>query len=124
VAQRVATAIKNNYQPGKMILVDGNDKTDRYYLPSIPEENWIASTSVGTGPQMYARMCTGKVSIVVLKKINNQFENPNDEVIAPLLKRMFTRKTVAGKGDHKTLVYAFNGSAESLTSCAADINVG
>jgi hypothetical protein len=125
VAQRVATAIKNNYQSGKMILVDGNDKTDRYYLPSIPEENWIASTSAaGTGPQMYARMCTGKVSIVVLRKINNQFENPNDQVIAPLLKRMFTRKTVAGKGDHKTMVYAFNGSAESLSTCAAHVDVG
>jgi hypothetical protein len=124
-AQRVATAIKNNYQSGKMILVDGNDKTDRYYLPSIPEENWIASTSAaGTGPQMYARMCTGKVSIVVLRKINNQFENPNDQVIAPLLKRMFTRKTVAGKGDHKTMVYAFNGSAESLSTCAAHVDVG
>jgi hypothetical protein len=125
VAQRVATAIKNNYQSGTKIIVDGNDKTDRYYLPSIPEENWIATTSAGgPGPQMYVRMCTGEVSIVVLKKINNQFENPTDEVIAPLLERMFKRKTVAGKGDHKTVVYAFKGSTQSLASCRADINVG
>ena len=125
-AHRVATAIKNNYQPGTLILVDGTDKTDRYYLPSIPEDKWIASTSAsaGPGPQMYARICTGQVSIVVLRKTNEQFDNPNDEVIAPLLQQMFSRKTVAGKGDHKTMVYALKGSAGSLTLCRAQINVG
>ena len=125
-AQRVATAIKNNYQSGTLILVDGTDKTDRYYLPSIPEDKWVASTSAasGPGPQMYARICTGQVSIVVLRMTNEQFDNPNDQVIAPLLQRMFSRKAVAGKGDHKTFVYALNGSAESLKSCRAQTNVG
>jgi 4-amino-4-deoxy-L-arabinose transferase-like glycosyltransferase len=126
VAQQVATAVKNNYQPGTMILVDGNDETDRYYLPSIPEDKWIATTSAATGPspQMYARICTGQVSIVILRITGEQFDSPTDEVIAPLLRRMFSRKTVAGKGDRKTMVYAFEGSAEDLTTCRAQINVG
>jgi hypothetical protein len=125
-AQRVATAIKKHYQSGTLILVDGTDKTDRYYLPSIPDDKWVTTTSAaaGPGPQMYAQICGGQVSIVVLRMTNGQFDNPNDEVIAPLLHRMFSKKSVFGQGDHKTMVYAFNGSAKSVTSCKAQINVG
>ena len=103
-AQRVATAIRNNYQSGTLILVDGTDKTDRYYLPSIPETQWRTSSSptAGPRPQMYVQMCTGQVSIVVLRKTGGEFDNPNDEVIAPLVAQMFSKKAVAGKGDHKT----------------------
>ncbi len=123
-AQRVATAIKKNYQSGTLILVDGNDKTDRYYLPSIPEEQWVTSSAAaGPGPQMYARICSGQVSIVVLRLTAGEYANPNDQMIAPLVHQMYSRKTVAGKGDHKTLVWALNGSAKSPSRCKAG-NVG
>jgi hypothetical protein len=126
VAQQIAGAIRDNYQPGTMILVDGTDKTDRYYLPSIPSDRWVASTSAaaGPGPLMYARICSGQVSIVVVRMTSAQYENPNDEVIAPLLRRLFTKKTEVGNREHKTMIYAFNGSAKSLPSCRAQVNVG
>lgn len=119
-AQRVATAIKKNYQAGTLILVDGTDKTDRYYLPSIPEEQWVTSSSAaGPGPQTYGQICSGQVSIVVLRVTNHEYDNPNDELIAPLVHQMYSRKTVAGRGDHKTMVWALNSSAKSPSSCKA-----
>lgn len=124
-AQRVAAAIKKNYQSGTYILVDGTDKTDRYYLPSIPENSWVTSSSgAGPGPQMYAQICSGQVSIVVLRMTDHQYDNPNDEMIAPLVSQMYTRKAVAGKGDHRTLVWTLNGSAKSPRSCRVGGNVG
>jgi 4-amino-4-deoxy-L-arabinose transferase-like glycosyltransferase len=122
-AQRVATAIKKNYRSGTSILVDGTDKTDRYYLPSIPEDSWITSSSgAGPSPQMYAHICTGDVSIIILRKTNGHYDNPSDKMIEPLVREMYTRKTVAGKGDHKTLVWALNGSAKSPSSCTVGVN--
>ena len=125
-AQRVVTAIKNNYRPGTMILVDGTDKTDRYYLPSIPDDKWLASTSAaaGPGPQMYAQICTGRVSVLVLRTTNGKFDNPNDYVIAPLVRKLFRPKLVAGQGGHRTIVYALSGSAKNVPSCGNLVNVG
>jgi len=123
-AQRVATAIKKNYQAGTLILVDGTDKTDRYYLPSIPEEQWVtSSSSTAPGPQTYGQICSGQVSIVVLRMTNHQYDNPNDELIAPLVQQMYSRKAIAGKGDHKTMVWALDSSAQSPSSCEPG-NVG
>ncbi len=123
-AQRVASAIKKNYQAGTLILVDGNDKTDRYYLPSIPEGQWVTSSSAaGPGPQTYGQICSGQVSIVVLRMTNHEFDNPNDVLIAPLVRQMYSQKTVAGKGDHKTMVWALDSSAKRPSSCEAG-NVG
>jgi len=122
-AQRVATAIKKNYRAGTLILVDGTDKTDRYYLPSIPEQDWITSSSEpGSGSQAYVRICSGSVSIVVLRATSGSYDNPNDEVIAPLVRKMFSRQAVAGKGDHKTTVWAINREAPSI--CRVKLHVG
>src|SRR5262249_22261128 len=92
----------------------------------IPDDKWLASTSAaaGPGPQMYAQICSGRVSIVVLRTTNGKFDNPNDEVIAPLVRRLFSKKTVAGRGGHRTTVYALTGSAKSMPSCGAQTNVG
>ena len=70
------------------------------------------------------QICSGQVSIVILRMTNHQYDNPNDEMIAPLVSQMYTRKAVAGKGDHKTLVWALNGSPQSPASCKANANVG
>lgn len=122
-AQQVATAIRDHYKAGTLILVDGTDKTDRYYLPSIPEENWITSSSQpGSGGQAYVQICSGSVSIVVLRVTGDSYDNPNDETIAPLVHRMFSRQAVAGKGDHKTTVWAINHKAPSI--CRVKLHVG
>ncbi|MGN6795359.1 MAG: ArnT family glycosyltransferase [Streptosporangiaceae bacterium] len=124
-AQQVVTAIKQNYRSASYILVDGTDKTDRYYLPSIPEDKWLTSSSrFGPRPQMYGQICGGYVSVVVLRKTGQQYDNPTDEMIVPLVHQMYTRKTVAGKGDHKTMVWALKGSARSPQSCKVNVNVG
>jgi hypothetical protein len=121
-AQRVATAIGNNYKTGTLILVDGTDKTDRYYLPSIPEQKWVTSSSEpGSAGQAYVQICTGQVSIVVLRKTGDNYDNPNDEVIAPLVTKMFSKQTVAGKGDHKTTVWAINRKPRI---CQVKLHVG
>jgi 4-amino-4-deoxy-L-arabinose transferase-like glycosyltransferase len=121
-AQRVATAIGNNYKTGTLILVDGTDKTDRYYLPSIPEKKWVTSSSEpGSAGQAYVQICTGQVSIVVLRKTGDNYDNPNDEVIAPLVTKMFSKQTVAGKGDHKTTVWAINRKPRI---CQVKLHVG
>ena len=66
------------------------------------------------------QICSGQVSIVVMRKTARQYDNPNDEVIAPLVHQMYSKKAVAGKGDHKTLVWHFNGSAQSQGSCLGE----
>jgi hypothetical protein len=124
-AQQVVTAIKQNYRSHSYILVDGTDKTDRYYLPSIPEDKWLTSSSRGgPRPQMYGQICGGNVSVVVLRMTGQQYDNPTDEMIVPLVHQMYTRKTVAGNGDHKTMVWALKGSAKSPQSCKVNVNVG
>jgi Dolichyl-phosphate-mannose-protein mannosyltransferase len=122
-AQRVATAIGNKYKTG-LILVDGTDKTDRYYLPSIPEDKWVTSSSEpGAGGQAYVQICSGSVSIVVLRATEGKYDNPNDRMIAPLVHKMFTKQTVAGKGDLKTTVWAINRSKRTKL-CQVKLHVG
>ena len=125
-AEQVAGAIRDNYRPGTKIMVDGADTTDRYYLPSIPASMWVASTasSAGPGPDMVKKICKGGVSVVVVRKSNDQFLYPSDQIIAPLLQGLFTKKTQVGNREHKTEVYAFTGSAKRPTGCGTQTNVG
>jgi 4-amino-4-deoxy-L-arabinose transferase-like glycosyltransferase len=113
LASRVASAIRKNWQTGTFVLVDGTDKTDRYYVPSIGEDWWITSSpsSSGLGVQTLAQLCSGQVSVVVLRVTGRQYDNPNDKIIAGLVHEMYSRKTVAGKGDHKTMVWALEHPA-------------
>jgi hypothetical protein len=141
-AQRVVNAIRNNYKHYNnhkddknskkhkkhkkyppLILLDGNDKTDRYLLPGIAKEAWVTtSAQPESGGQAYAQLCSGQVAIVVLRSTGGTYDNPNDELIAGLVHENYTRQTVAGKGDHKTAVWTANRFGRSI--CTVKFRVG
>lgn len=110
-AARVANAIRNNYQPGSMILVDGAAMTEQYNVPAVPKNSWISSSSISA--QTHAAICFGYVSVIVIKMMEGNYVNPADEQIAPLVHQMYLRKAVAGKGKHTTQVWALRPHAKS-----------
>ena len=73
---------------------------------------------------MVKKICTGGVSVVVVRKSNDQFLYRSDQIIAPLLQGLFTKKTQVGNREHKTEVYAFTGSAKRPSACGTQTNVG
>jgi hypothetical protein len=124
-AQRVATAIENNHRPKTFVLVDGTDKTDRYYVPSITEDWWITTPSIATGAgyETLAQICSGQVSVVIFRTTAGQYDNPNDKLIAGIVHRMYSRKAWAGKGGHRTTVWTLHGSISTVTEgCRSNAN--
>jgi hypothetical protein len=117
-AQRVAQAIEHSHLNNSYVLVDGTDKTDRYYVPSIKDEWWITTPSVATvaGYQTLAQICSGHVSVVIFRTTEGQYDNPNDKLIAGIVHRMYRKKAWAGKGDHRTTVWALRGSVGKETA--------
>ncbi len=120
-AGQIVTAIKRAYQPGTFVLSDGGARMEQYYLPSIPGDSWLPSFVPSTvqGEQIQARICSGSVSVVVLRLRGRRYNHPFDHTIIQALRRtnVFGLAVIAGTGLDKTEVWKLEGPSQSVGGC-------
>ncbi|HUZ55540.1 MAG TPA: glycosyltransferase family 39 protein [Streptosporangiaceae bacterium] len=107
-AYTVALAIQRNYRRGTLVLVDGNFRTDQYNVPIVPKNSWVPADG---NMQTVASICSGSVSILVLRMTGQNLDQIYGTQVAQLIHRMFVRKAVAGTAASSTQVWAINAGA-------------
>jgi 4-amino-4-deoxy-L-arabinose transferase-like glycosyltransferase len=122
VARQIVAAISRHHTRGSLILSDGAARMEQYYLPGIPAAQWIGTfaPSARQRSQVVSDVCTGKVSVVVLRKNGAVFDHPYDAAIVRLLSRtgQYRLATVAGDGHFSTQVWARSGPDPHEGACS------
>lgn len=108
-AEEVVAAVRKDYVPGTYILSDGAARMEQYYLPSIKSRWWVG-TFTPTQRQNAAiagLLCSGQLSVVVLRKNGAGYDHPYDLKILRMLARAgrFRLATVASQGSYSTQVW-------------------
>ena len=80
VADQVVATIGRGYVPGTFILSDSAARMERYYLPAISSEHWLAafSPSPAQSLQIADMVCASQVSVVVLRRRGHAYDHPYD----------------------------------------------
>jgi hypothetical protein len=108
-AAEVVDAVRTDYVPGTYILSDGAARMEQYYLPSIQSRWWVGTFN--PTPQQNARIsamvCSGQISVVVLRKSGSDYDHPYDLKILQMLARAGSYRvgTVASQGTYSTQVW-------------------
>jgi len=108
-ADEVVTAVRTDYVPGTYVLSDGAARMEQYYLPSIGSRWWVGTFA--PTPQQNARIaglvCSGQVSVVVLRKSGSAYDHPYDLTILRMLAHAerYRLGTVASQGNYSTQVW-------------------
>lgn len=109
VAGQIVTAIRHSYRPGTYVISDGGARMEQYYLPRIPQQNWIGMFATGEGARdrIANQISCGEVSVIVLRKSAGSYDHPYDKSIARLLNGSgrATLAAVATQGSYSTEVY-------------------
>jgi hypothetical protein len=108
-ASEVVAAVRKDYVPGTYIVSDGAARMEQYYLPSIRARWWVGTFN--PTPQENAAItgliCSGQVSVVVLRKNPAGYNHPYDLKIISILARsgLFRPGTVTSQGSYSTQVW-------------------
>jgi hypothetical protein len=109
VAQQIVTTLRHDYAGGTFILADGAARMEQYYLPAIPPERWIATFAPTRqqGARIASQICSGDISVVILRRSGQAYDHPYDRTIVRLLgsSRRYRLATVAGQGQFSTQVW-------------------
>jgi Dolichyl-phosphate-mannose-protein mannosyltransferase len=108
-AGEVVAAVRKDYVPGTYIVSDGAARMEQYYLPSIGSRWWVG-TFTPTPRQNAAitgLICSGQVSVVVLRKNPAGYDHRYDLKIIAMLARsgLFRPATVTSQGSYSTQVW-------------------
>jgi hypothetical protein len=120
VAAELVSAISRGYHPGTYILSDGTARTEQYYLPQIPARAWmgILDPSAASQARTRARICAGRVSLVILKMDQGSYAHAYDYQVRKLIThaRRYRLAVMAAQGHHSTEVWQL-ASSGGRTSC-------
>jgi len=120
VAAELVSAVSHGYQRGTYILSDGAARTEQYYLPQIPSRAWmgIFAPSVASQAQTRARICAGRVSLVILKMDQGSYAHAYDYQVHKLITRgrRYRLAVMAAQGHHSTQVWRL-ASSGGRASC-------
>jgi hypothetical protein len=120
VAAKLVSAVSHGYQRGTYILSDGAARTEQYYLPGIPSRAWmgIFAPSAASQAQTRARICAGRVSLVILKMDQGSYAHAYDYQVRKLIThgRRYRLAVMAAQGHHSTQVWQL-ASSGGRTSC-------
>lgn len=108
VAAKLVSAISKGYRQGTYIVSDGNARMEQYYLPRIPVNMWIGvlNPSAVQRARIQARICAGRVSLVILKTSRGSYDRPYDYQIRKLISGSgYKLAAVAGGGQYATQVW-------------------
>jgi hypothetical protein len=119
VAGTIWDSITENYRSGTYVLVDGPDKAAQYYVHRVPGNKWLTSTPVASaeGFSMYTLLCSGSVSVVVLRSIAGSYASPYDQYIVRLMHGSYKRTQKVGTADHRTSVWKLSTPGQRLEGC-------
>ena len=121
VADRVVTAIGQSYHPDTYVLVDRVAITELYYLPNIPPESWIVSAVHGKPQQeeLTGLICSGDISVVVLREEGGKFDQSDDTNIVQLLRglRRYKLKVTVPHGNERTKIWKLDSPGRPLEGC-------
>jgi hypothetical protein len=107
-ANTVALAIQRYYRHGTLVLVNGNFRTEQYNVPTVPKNSWDAADG---GVQTIASICSGSVSILVLRMTEQNLDAAYGRQVARVIQRMFVRKAETGTPASNTQVWALKANA-------------
>jgi hypothetical protein len=108
-AAEVVAAVRKDHVPGTYIVSDGAARMEQYYLPSIESRWWVGTFT--PSPQQNARItdliCSGQVSVVILRRNGAGFDHPYDLMILRILARsgLSRQDRVASQGSYSTQVW-------------------
>jgi hypothetical protein len=109
VASRIVSAVRTGYRRGTYILTDGGGRVEQYYLPAIPDANWLQvfnNPSPALLTRIKSRLCGGHVSVVILKMVQGSYYRKYDYQILNVIAGMRHRLAVTtGQGGHNTQVW-------------------
>jgi hypothetical protein len=116
-AARIVAAISHGYRSGTYILTESDIRMEQYYLPSIPASSWKFLRGSGPGQLSGFRgqICTGRVSLVVLKVPNPHRRRQHSPAIALLRASKFRRVVTVGQGKNATQVWQMADPAQNGT---------
>lgn len=112
-AARIVAAISHGYRPGTYILTS-DARMEQYYLPQIPAPSWkpLNGTPAAGLSRFRTEICTGRVSLVVLK-VANPRTAPRPSHAVPLLRTShFWPIVTVGRGSNATQVWQRRAPAQ------------
>jgi hypothetical protein len=124
VATKLVAAIKRDYLPRSYIVSDGAARMEQYYLPGISSERWIGSFTPGAAQRarITGRICSGEVSVVVLRLTGKTYDHAYDRTILALLwtSHRYRLATTADQGNYTTQVWMLDRRARARADRARD----
>jgi 4-amino-4-deoxy-L-arabinose transferase-like glycosyltransferase len=120
VAREIISAITHGYRRGTYIATDGApwmEKYDvpQYYLPTIPAQAWLGifDPSPVQRARFTTRICTGRISVVILRRFQDSYHHSYDYQIRKLmeLSHRYRLAVAISQGNYATQVWGLTGAA-------------
>jgi 4-amino-4-deoxy-L-arabinose transferase-like glycosyltransferase len=114
VATQIISAIRHGYQRGTYIASDGAPWMEKYYLPQIPTHAWLGifDPSALQRARFSNRICTGRISLVILRRFQDSYHHPYDYQIHRMMERGHRYRLVVAisQGNYATQVWGLRPS--------------
>lgn len=109
LADQIVSAIKQGYRPDTYIIASGDTRMGQYYLRQIPESAWMGIYRSGPAARarFHDRICSGRVSLVVMRLAHGSYDHPYDNQLRTLLTGThdYGIALKAGSGQYVTQVW-------------------
>jgi hypothetical protein len=121
VASEIISTIRHGYQHGTYIASDGAPWMERYYLPQIPEQAWLGifAPSDLQRVRFITRICTGQISVVILRQFQGRYHHPYDYQIRRTMDRSqrYRLDVAFSQGNYATQVWGLRLSPGTGAGC-------
>ena len=115
VAREIISAIKHGYRQGTYIASDGAPSMEKYYLPRIPDQAWLGifDPSAQQRARFGTRICTGRISLVILRRFQDSYHHPYDYQIHRMMARSqrYRLEVAVSQGNYATQVWGLRPAA-------------
>jgi 4-amino-4-deoxy-L-arabinose transferase-like glycosyltransferase len=87
MANELVASIRHNYDAHTFIIAPGASRMEKYYLPWIPSRLWMGVfvPNTVTQAEFHQRICTGQVSLVLLRSVNGRYDRTYDYKVRALI---------------------------------------
>jgi len=117
LADQIVSAIKQGYRPDTYIIASGDTRMGQYYLHQIPASAWMGVFSAGPAARarFHDRICSGRVSLVVMRLVHGSYDHPYDYQLRTLLSDThdYGIALKAGSGRYITQVWRLKTAPQS-----------
>jgi hypothetical protein len=115
VASEIISTIKHSYRHGTYIASDSAPWMERYYLPQIPEQDWLGifAPSAQQRARFNTRICAGSISLVILRRFQGSYHHAYDYQIHRMMERSqrYRLDVALSQGNYATQVWVLKPSA-------------